>query len=110
RRTPSSRSCRRWTQTLLRSLPFCSFPLPRVATHVLLDRAEDRVAFGVAHLDPHAIAEFEVWRFRRAEANGLDGTLLGDAGIAQAALGDRQARIALGVTVRHGAGAENRTR
>src|SRR6266704_1008305 len=61
------------------------------AYHLLVDGAENRVALRVQHLDAHAVAELEERSLRRAVPDGLDRAELGDAGIADAALGDRPA-------------------
>src|SRR4051812_14236526 len=74
---------------------------------LLLDRAEDRVAALVLHLDADRVAEIEERRRRVAGADGLDGALLGDAGVAEAALGDRLAGRAVGILVRHRARAHD---
>ena len=44
-----------------------------MAHHLLLDRAEDRVARLVLHLDPDRVAEVQERRLRLAVADGLDG-------------------------------------
>src|SRR3569832_2842393 len=80
----------------------------RVTYHVLLDGAENRTAGGIQHLDAHAVAELQERRHRLACVDGLDGAFFRDAGIAEAALRDRLARPAIGVAVRHRAGAKDR--
>src|SRR5215472_17912130 len=62
-----------------------------IAHHFLVDRAEDRAALGVLHLDAHAVAEFEEWRLGRAAFDGLDHPPLREAGGARGgiAVGDR---------------------
>jgi len=57
--------------------------------------AEDRPVAGVAHLDRHRVTGPEERRNRRACQQGLHGALLGEAGVADAALLDRQARTAV---------------
>src|SRR5690554_5433515 len=73
----------------------------------LLDGAEDRMAGLVLHLDAHDVAEAHERRLRPALLDRLDGADLGDAGIADAALGDRLARPAVEL-VRHRARADDR--
>src|SRR5216683_6248357 len=43
--------------------------LSRVATHLLIDRAKDRMAVGIAHLDADPIAELQIRRLRCAETD-----------------------------------------
>src|SRR5690606_5329070 len=64
---------------------------PCIVFYALLDRAEDRAAVGVAHLDAHRIAEPQERRLRRSGLDRLDGPDLGDAGEAHAAFLDRLA-------------------
>ena len=61
----------------------------------LFDGAEDRVALGVAHLDPHRVAGAQERRLGRAGGDGLDGADLRQAGVADAALADRLAGTAV---------------
>src|SRR5215831_6119144 len=51
-----------------------------IAHDFLVDRAEDRAALRVLHLDAHAVAEFEEWRLGRAPFDGLDHAPLREAG------------------------------
>src|SRR4051794_33801479 len=74
-----------------------------MAHHLLLDRAEDRAAGLVLHLDAHRVAEMEELGLGLAGADRLDRAHLGDAGITAAALGHRAPRPAVRVLVRHGA-------
>src|SRR5215207_3821745 len=83
-------------------------PSPLMAHHQLLDRAEDRAARFVLHLDPDRVAEVQELGLRLAVADGLDGAHLGDAGIAAPALGDRASGPAVRVLVRDRAGADDR--
>src|SRR4051812_46358973 len=76
----------------------------------LLDHPEDRVARFVVHPDADGVARLEERRLRRAFEDGLDGADLGDAGIAEAAVGDRLAGAAIGVTVGDRARTDDRAR
>ena len=76
----------------------------------MIDGPEDRAPLRVVHLDPHAIAEVEIRRLGRAMQDGLDGAYLGEARIADAAIGHRLARAAIGIAIRHRAGADDRRR
>src|SRR5262245_44651158 len=67
----------------------------------LIDRAENGPSVRIEHLDPHAIAVGEERGFRRAEPDRLDRPELGDAGIADATLGDRPAGTTVGIAVGH---------
>src|SRR5687767_649747 len=80
-----------------------------VFLHHLLDRSEDRTAFRVEHLDPHAVTEAQEGRHRFASADRLDHAQFGDAGITAAALIDRSAFAAVLALVRHGARADDAT-
>src|ERR1700738_4385756 len=75
--------------------------------HFLLDRAEDRAALRVVHLDAHAVAVVEKRRSWRTMQDGLDRAKFRDAGIADATRIDRLAGAAIGVAVRHRAGADD---
>src|SRR5471030_2181398 len=59
--------------------------------YLLVDRAEDRPAFGVEHLDAHTVAELEVWGLRLAVLDGFDRAFLRQAAATGRALpiGDR---------------------
>src|SRR3546814_17802001 len=57
-------------------------------------------------LDAHAVAELEKGRLGGTVQQGLHRALLGDAGVAAAALGDRSARPAFGLAVGNRAGAD----
>src|SRR6185295_18929711 len=59
--------------------------------------------------DPHAIAEAQKRRAGLALAQGFHRALLGDAGVARAALRDRAARSPV-FLVRYGAGADDAAR
>src|SRR5688500_5168824 len=82
----------------------------RVAYHLLLNRAEDRATLRVVHLDANAVAIVEERCLRSAMQDGLDRADFGNARVADAALGDRLARAAVGVAVRHRAGADDYAR
>src|SRR3546814_11419836 len=58
-------------------------------------------------LDAHAVAELEKGRLGGTVQQGLHRALLGDAGVAAAALGDRSARPAFGIAVGNRAGADD---
>src|SRR3954467_13820046 len=56
--------CRRTTYALVRLVRASG------AHPFMIDGAEDRCAFGIVHLDPHAVAEIQIGRLRRAVQNG----------------------------------------
>src|SRR5690606_28717735 len=76
--------------------------------HVLFDAAEHGVAPGVAHFDFDPVAPLQERRHRLAVLDRLDHALLGDAGIAAAALADWLAGPAIGAAVRHRSRANDR--
>src|SRR5438552_7289908 len=80
----------------------------RVLHHRLIDGAEDRAAVRIEHFDANPVAEFQERRVRLAGADRLDRALLGNAGIAETPLGDRQAGPAALVLVRYRAGSDAR--
>src|SRR5262245_10791666 len=65
------------------SVVHASRPVPY---NLLLDRAEDRAATFIQHLQAHHVAELEERRPRLAFQDGLHRTQLGEAGIAGPAL------------------------
>ena len=65
----------------------------------LLDHAEDRVVLVVLGPDADGVARLEERRDRLAAVDRLDRADFGEARIADAALGDRLARAAVGVAV-----------
>src|SRR5690606_9964211 len=75
---------------------------------LLLDRPEDAVVALVIHPDTHRIALFHKGGLGFAVKDRLDGPHLGEATIAEPALGDRLARPSARVAVRHGARADDR--
>src|SRR5690606_19686288 len=76
------------------------------AYHFLLDRAEDRAALAIQHLDAHAVAEAQPGRLRRTVPESLEHAALGEAG--RADLGALRARgvVGDGARAHDGAGAE----
>src|SRR3954451_2173542 len=86
----------------------CGWSSALMAHDLLLDRAEDRAASLVLHLDPDRVAEAEEFGRGLAVPDGFDGAHLGEAGIAAAPFGDRPARPALRVLFRDRAGADDR--
>src|SRR6478672_7757036 len=77
------------------------------AYHLVVDGSEDRPALSVLHLDPDAVAELQIRRLGCAVEDGFDGADFGQTRIADAAVGHRLAGAAVGVTVRHRAGADD---
>ena len=65
----------------------------------LLDGAENRSALGVQHFDANGVARFQKWRSRLAIQHCFNNTLLSEAGVTGAALGNRLARPSIRATV-----------
>src|SRR3546814_16900696 len=64
----------------------------------------------IVHPDANRIALFHERRFRLALQDRLDRAHLGKATVAEPALGDRLARAAVRIAVRHGARSDDRSR
>src|SRR5437764_15229941 len=82
-------------------------PLGGAAYHLLLDRAENRMAVRMVHFDADAVTITEERCLRCAMQDRLDRAHFGDARIAEATVADRLPRPAVRVAVRHRAGADD---
>jgi len=76
--------------------------------NILTDRAEDRMAVRIQHLDFDRIASAHERCLGRAVVDRLDHPDFGDAAIAQATFADRFAGVAVGALVGDGAGTDDR--